>query len=316
MRGPRAFLVLTGFLLLLALLTGLFYLMVISALRYQSGISGSALIGVTLFFCITLFEMMLVAFVTPALTAGTISGEREAMTYEMLVATPLRPLSILLGKLVAAIFWVLLLLFTAIPMLSIVYIFGGVTLQDSVRALLLLVVSTVTFGTIGLFWSAALGRTSRATVMSYLTIMILVAGPFLVSLVWISLRQQSAPVIFSLANPFSAVFNLLSFGPDFMYSIPVLSTFASILGGQSLPPSEGAAPLWLWTIFLYLGLTVIFGVLASLFVRVRRQRFPLGHLALLALLLALLFGTASFTFTRSDWVRITTPPDILFQAQG
>lgn len=313
MRGPRAFLLLTGFLLLLSLVTALFYFIMTSQLRFQGGITGSALVGVALFFCITLFEMMLVAFVTPALTAGTISGEREAMTYEMLVSTPLRPSSILMGKLVAAIFWVLLMLFAAIPMLSIVYIFGGVTVMDSINALLLLGAATVAFGTIGLFWSAALGRTSRATVMSYLTIMLMVIGPSVVSVIWVALRQQSAPLGFSLLNPFAAVTYLLDLGPDMIYSIPFLSTFLTMGGGgMALPPDPTTRPLWLWTLFLYVALALLFGTLASIYVRPRR-RLPLGHLALLSFLLALLVGGASFVFTGRDWQRIITPPDLLFQ---
>ena len=208
------------------------------------------------------------------------------------------------------------MLFAAIPMLSIVYLFGGVTIMDSVKALLLLGVATLAFGTIGLFWSAALGRTSRATVMSYLTILAMIFGPTVASLIYMALRQQSAPLIFSLLNPFGAVTQLLELGPEMIYSIPLLSTWFSMSGGgMMLPPDPATRPLWLWTVFLYAGVAMIFGTLASIYVRPRRRRLPLGHLALLSFMLALLIGAASFVFTGRDWQRITTPPDILFQME-
>ena len=46
MRGPRAFLLLTGFLVLLSAVTALFSFIMTSQLRFQSGITGSALVGV------------------------------------------------------------------------------------------------------------------------------------------------------------------------------------------------------------------------------------------------------------------------------
>ena len=39
----------------------------------------------------------------PSFAAGSITGEKERKTYEMLLASPLRPGAIVLGKLVASL---------------------------------------------------------------------------------------------------------------------------------------------------------------------------------------------------------------------
>ncbi|MFQ5344078.1 MAG: hypothetical protein ACE5F6_21250, partial [Anaerolineae bacterium] len=91
MRGGRAFAVLTAFLLILSLVSYALYRIVGTAMQFNASGLMSAVIGQTLFAGLALFELFLVLFITPALTAGAISGERENLTYEMLVATPLKP---------------------------------------------------------------------------------------------------------------------------------------------------------------------------------------------------------------------------------
>jgi len=55
--------------------------------------------GESLFIYLVIFQMLMLAFITPALTAGAISGERERQTIDLLFVTPLRPFSIIWGKL-------------------------------------------------------------------------------------------------------------------------------------------------------------------------------------------------------------------------
>ena len=48
-------------------------------------------------------QYMLASLMAPSFAAGAITGEKERMSYEMLLATPLRPGAIVLGKLFAAL---------------------------------------------------------------------------------------------------------------------------------------------------------------------------------------------------------------------
>ena len=158
MRGARAFVILTGVLLLLGAVCYALYRIVLATSGYtRSPLSPQ--IGQTLFIAIVLLELMMVCFITPAVTAGAISGEREKLTYEMLLATPMRPSSILWGKLVSALSYVFLLIFAAVPMASLVFIFGGVAPRDMIKALVILVSGNTRRNLLDAFMRLSGGRT-------------------------------------------------------------------------------------------------------------------------------------------------------------
>lgn len=317
MRGPRAFLILTGFLLLLSGVAFFFYKAIAQVAQFSGGPTPvSVTIGVSMFLGIVFFELFLVAFITPALTAGTISGEREALTYEMLMATPLRPSSILVGKMVAAMSYVFLLIFAAIPMLSLVFIFGGVTLRDMLVTLLVLAATAITFGTVGLFWSALLGKTARATVMSYLTLLGFIIGPFVIGIMWSIVYQQTPPPAFSYLNPFTATASVISFGPDQGFGFfggPLYFLFGLLTGGgfgMGGPPVSLAHPAWHWTLAAYALVTLVLGVAALLLVRpVGRRRVTAPQVGLAVMLLGLYLGTMVLLFDRGEVRQIWQSPD-------
>ena len=107
MRGGRAFLTLTVVLVLMAAFSYVLYQLVLSTMQY-SGMPLSPQIGQSLLGGLGLLLLMAIAAVAPAVTAGAISGEQEKLTYEMLLATPMRPASILWGKLVSALSYLFL----------------------------------------------------------------------------------------------------------------------------------------------------------------------------------------------------------------
>ena len=113
-------------------------------------------------FLLTLVTLIL----APASTAGAISLEREKQTLDLLAVTPISSLAIVLGKLLSALSWILLLLLASIPVVALVFTFGGVGPDDVVRAYVVLLVTAFAFGAIGLFVSALVRRTQAATVIN------------------------------------------------------------------------------------------------------------------------------------------------------
>ena len=63
-----------------------------------SSFGGGGNYGQALFIYLVLFQMVLLTFITPALTAGAISGERERQTIDLLFVTRIPPFSIIWGK--------------------------------------------------------------------------------------------------------------------------------------------------------------------------------------------------------------------------
>lgn len=169
MRGARAFVVLTFYLALLGAFTGLMYLAVAESSMSVSGQSNVGEVGRTLFVSIVAIEMLLVSFIAPAFTAGAISGEREHQTFDLLQTTLLRPGSLVLGKLLSAMLFVLLLLLAAIPLQSIAFFFGGVAETEVILSFVILIATALLFSTLGIFFSSRSRRTLSASVLTYTT---------------------------------------------------------------------------------------------------------------------------------------------------
>jgi ABC-type transport system involved in multi-copper enzyme maturation permease subunit len=176
MRGGRAYILISVYLILLGGLVGMIYLGHAAAQNSPgSGISSQSL-GKTIFGAATGLELMMIIFIAPALTSGAISAEREHQTYDLLRTTLLSPRSLVIGKLTSALSFLLLLLVVAFPLQSLAYLSGGVSLEELFIAFLLLIVTAITFSAVGLFVSSFTRRTLASTVISYITANLAVFG--------------------------------------------------------------------------------------------------------------------------------------------
>ncbi len=139
---------------------------------------------VNLFF---LGQYVIASLMAPSFAAGTITGEKERRTYEMLLASPLRPGAIVFGKIVASLTHLGMLILASLPIIVLCLPLGGVSVYEVLAAYLGLIVSVILFGAIGVFCSSYFARTSSSLVVSYLFILPLVIGAILF---WQSLEGQ------------------------------------------------------------------------------------------------------------------------------
>ena len=123
---------------------------------------------VNLFF---LGQYVLMALMAPSFAAGTITGEKERRTYEMLLASPMRPGAIVLGKLVAALCHLGVLVFASLPIVMLCLPLGGVSPYEVLVTYVAMAASIVTFGMICVSASSYFTRTIAALVVSYLLIL-------------------------------------------------------------------------------------------------------------------------------------------------
>ena len=123
---------------------------------------------VNLFF---LGQFMLASLMAPSFAAGAFTGEKERKSYEMLLATPMRPGAIVVGKLLASLCHLALLVFCSLPIVMLCLPLGGVSLYEVLAAYLALLSSVVAFGMISLACSSYFHRTSASLLVSYLLIL-------------------------------------------------------------------------------------------------------------------------------------------------
>jgi ABC-type transport system involved in multi-copper enzyme maturation permease subunit len=131
-------------------------------------------------------QYMLASLMAPSFAAGAITGEKERMSYEMLLATPLRPSAIVLGKLFAALSHLGILMICSLPIVMLCLPLGGVSLYEVFVAYFGMISTVGLFGMISLWASSYFKRTSASLVVSYLMILPL-AGVCV--LVWQQMEQ-------------------------------------------------------------------------------------------------------------------------------
>ena len=236
-RGRRAFVVLTFYLLFLGLFAWAWELVAERAYVQNAALQGgsaafaSSLVGQEVFGALVLVETLLVVFLAPAFTSGAISLEREKQTLEMLTATPISSLAIVVGKLLSALAYVFLLIAASIPLTAIVFVFGGVSPDDVLRAYAVLIVTALGLGSMGLFISALMQRTQGATVVTFFTVLFLTLGTMFGVLFWNTMSGVSrgtgfatgsgvgpikgrAPEAFLWFNPFASQYDVICGASD------------------------------------------------------------------------------------------------------
>lgn len=278
MRGGRAFLVITVYVGLMSAFALLLYAVYSATAGYGSAAAGET--GRVLFIGLVAIELLLIIFIAPASTAGAISVEREHQTYDLLRATLLSAPAFVVGKLEGALVFLFILLLAAIPLQSLAFLFGGVGEAEVVIAFILLVVTAVALGAIGIYFSAAHDRSLTATVRAYGMVAVLMfALPLLGSLVLEVVNSL-------LINP-GTVTNLPALETVLVYAgllLTSLSPVTAALGTQQLLVERQTALFWTDTLSSsggtipmlspWIVYTIIYLALAALLVMaaVRRTR--------------------------------------------
>lgn len=173
MRGRQGFIIISVYLSLISFFIFLVYLILSMDGSLSNGDpSFLQTMGKIIFSIVVLLELLMLGFIGPALTSGAIASERERKTIDLLKTSLLSARAIVFGKLSSAAVFLLLLVFTAIPLQSLAFFLGGVGIAEIVVSTLMLVVTAIFFCTLGLFFSSFAQRTLTATVYAYSSILI------------------------------------------------------------------------------------------------------------------------------------------------
>lgn len=184
-----------------------------------------------LYLFVSAIEFLMLLFIMPALTASSVSGERERQTLELMLTTTMSPKEIILGKLWTSLTTMILLAVSALPIQSLVFVYGGITVMD--MALLFVCHGIVAFftGGIGMFCSSLFKRSTLATVCTYTVLVLLVAGTLAVNLFAYHMDMNE---VRSYNFAMNSVMQQASSG-GFLYLLlvnPVI-TFLAMINGQA-----------------------------------------------------------------------------------
>jgi ABC-2 type transport system permease protein len=123
-------------------------------------------IGKVMFAAIFLLQLGWFSVFVPGLAAGSIAGERERQTLDLLLATPLTPGRIVAGKFAAGFGLAVLLLLAALPLLSLSFLMGAVAVEEVLVATAMLLALIVALCGVGLYASALVRSALAATLVA------------------------------------------------------------------------------------------------------------------------------------------------------
>lgn len=167
MRSARTPLLITLYSLLLALLA---YFTVYGRFMGATVTLGDMRLSVDGYAYMIMLQFALLVLVAPAMTAGSISGERERQTLDLLLVTNTGAVKLVLGKLLESFGFLALMVMCSLPMLSLVLITGGATFAHVLVSVAFLLLTALAALSVGLVCSSLFQRTVTATVMSYLSV--------------------------------------------------------------------------------------------------------------------------------------------------
>jgi ABC-2 family transporter protein len=242
---------------------------------------GLAQVGSAVFTTLAVVQLTLVCLFAPAVAAGAISGERERQTLDVLMVSCVSPLSLVWGKLVASVAFILLLVVAALPLFATVFLFGGIDLGQFVAAQLLTVTTALAIGAASLFLSAVFRRTLASTVMAYGAAFAGIVGTWIVGIYLTQIDYLRAQGLgggpadvhpFMVVNPVQALVVLLLFPGGAPMRVGRALQLLFLVGG---PPSTAGPALEPWQASMLVELVVVgLSVLGAVLVLRGRRPLP------------------------------------------
>jgi ABC-type transport system involved in multi-copper enzyme maturation permease subunit len=149
--------------------------------RYNPTSGQASQVGIQLFQALSIFQLFLIVFVTPASMCGAISGERQHRTWDSLLVTRLSPLGIVCGKLLVGLVFNLLLIAASAPLFGLVFLFGGVSAGDLIHTYAVFLATVLLLAASSVAVSALTARLTVSYIFSMFVALILAVGLSLVA---------------------------------------------------------------------------------------------------------------------------------------
>lgn len=260
MRGWKAANLIGIYNLVLALLT---IFIIKLTMNNNMGIVSSQNIFMTYAFMVGA-QFGLISLIAPALTAGAISGEREKQTLDILLSTTLSHWSIITGKLFASLSQVIILILSSIPTFSIIFLYGGIGVVELLQIFLFYIIMAITLGSIGIFFSTFVKKSTAANVLSYAFAVFLYLGTIFITIFYVQLVIMPT----KLNTPYNQTFWLIYFNPAVGLISLVANQFGQGVGqifpGISLAKNQYGWQLWQVNACIDMGMSALLLLLSAI----------------------------------------------------
>lgn len=212
-----------------------------------------------MFMVLSMVQLALILFMTPGLTAGVISGERERQTLNMLLTTKQSSGSIIIGKLLSSLSFLLLIIVASLPLYSITFLFGGVAPGTILATFGLYLITILTIGSLGVMFSTLIRKTIVAMITTYGVALFLTAFTAFIAMLSIQFlslggpnqTQNPIPYLMLMGNPAAVL----------------ITVFEPSMQKELMDQSGISIPLWISYLF-----TCAFLITSSLWISIAKLR--------------------------------------------
>lgn len=216
-------------------------------------------------------QMGLMLLAAPAMTGGSISGERERQTLDLLLMTKMSSLSIVVGKLMSSMATLSLIMVATLPIFAIAFYFGGVSIGSLLIMILYIMVTACMACSLSIFFSCIF----KKTVVSMVVVYLLIGGVFCLgtllatflqgSIYW-TMYQKELSLVFPLtilsANPGVGFFSLV----DNQIGTNVISSVLYRYSSQKVFVNAIIKNYWVVNFVFNIIISVVFVFLAAYFI--------------------------------------------------
>ena len=122
---------------------------------------------------LTALELFLIVLVAPALSAGSIAGERERQTFDLLLVTGVGVRKIIIGKLMESFAFLALLILMSAPVMALAFATSGVTLGQIMINIFWLLLISLEALSVGMLLSVLCRRSLTAIIGAYMAVFLL-----------------------------------------------------------------------------------------------------------------------------------------------
>jgi ABC-type transport system involved in multi-copper enzyme maturation permease subunit len=119
-----------------------------------------------IFLILSFMQLVLICIIIPVLTAGSIAGERERQTLDLLLTAPVSSVTIILGKLLSSMCNVVLFVISSLPAMALAFLYGGIQWKYLLVFLVAILVTAFFNGAIGVWCASIFKKTILSIVMT------------------------------------------------------------------------------------------------------------------------------------------------------
>src|SRR5216110_511676 len=192
MRERRGWILPSLYLVILAaVITLAYYLTALEGRGFEVRQVQGSEVGIAMFLTAAYAQMGILLLLAPIFSAGALTIEKEQRTMAGLLTSLLSPFQIWWGKFAASLLFVLLLIVSGLPMLSVSFAFGGIGPWEVFMATITTVIALGSLSAIGLYWSSVFRRSVHATAVTYATIIALTVVTFIIFIIYVAARHNA-----------------------------------------------------------------------------------------------------------------------------